>query len=711
MDNSASENNDINLILHPETQRVTVDDPSPTISVRWDRVAQEAVINTAPGPTIASRAYGMVHTAIYDAWSAYDPLAVGTQLGDALQQPQSENTAANKAEAMSFAAYRVLSELFPTQVDLFDELMADLGYDPDDTAMNGSTPAGIGNISAEALLTFRRNDGSNQLGNHPNGDGTPYSDISGYQPVNPPGDPRDIERWTPERVPMDAQPGQEQQVQRFLTPHWGYVVPFSFASESGGRSPLPQPFLSFEGEIDWEGNPNPFPPDFGQNPPHFSPWHELRPPEPEPFLLVDGEVDLQAGTIALSDGSSVPISPDIVGTIINPEFIEQTEQVVDYSAYLTDEHKLIAEFWEDAGGTSFPPGTWMTFGQYVSARDDHTLDEDVKLFLNLGNAVFDAGIATWEAKVYYDYARPVRTVRELGELGLIGEFDSELGGFAIEAWGGPGEGIQTILATDFLTYQTPGSDPSPPFAEYVSGHSTFSAAGAEILRRFTGGDDFGAAVTFEPEESRFEPGMTPHTPVTLEWETFGEAADEAGISRLYGGIHFQDGDLNGRSLGRQVAGRVWEQTHSAIAPNTIVGTDGDDGLSGTRENDLIRGGGGDDFIRGLTGNDVLYGGANDDNLDGSMGDDIIAGDGGDDFLIGGPGGDRFDFGAGDGNDIIADFRDGIDIIGLKDDLTFEQLSVSRVGHDTRISAPQLSMTLLGVESSAIDVDDFIEVLA
>lgn len=711
MNNSASENNDINLILHPETQRVTVDDPSPTISVRWDRLAQEAVINTAPGPTIASRAYGMVHTAIYDAWSAYDPLAVGTQLGDALQRPGPENTAANKTEAMSFAAHRVLSELFPTQVDLFDELMADLGYDPDDTAMDARTPAGIGNISAEALLTFRRNDGSNQLGDHPDGDGTPYSDISGYQPVNQPGDPIDIERWTPEQVPIDAQPGEEQRVQRFLTPHWGYVVPFSSALESGRRLPLPEPFLSFDGESDWEANPNPFFPDFGHDPSHFSPWHELRPSEPEPFLLVDGEVDLQAGTIALSDGSSVPISPEIVGTIINPEFIEQTEQVVDYSAYLADEHKLIAEFWEDAGGTSFPPGTWMTFGQYVSARDDHTLDEDVKLFFNLGNAVFDAGVATWESKVYYDYARPVRTVRELGELGLIGEFDSELGGFAIEAWGGPGEGIQTILAADFLTYQTPGSDPSPPFAEYVSGHSTFSAAGAEILRRFTGSDDFGAAVTFEPEESRFEPGMTPQTPVTLEWETFGEAAAEAGISRLYGGIHFQDGDLNGRSLGRQVAGKVWETTHSAIAPHTIVGTDHGDGLSGTRENDLIRGGGGDDFIGGLIGNDVLYGGANDDRLDGSVGDDVIAGDGGDDFLIGGPGGDRFDFAAGDGNDIIADFRDGIDIIGLKEDLTFEQLSISRVGHDTRISAPQLSITLLGVESSAIDVDDFIEVLA
>ena len=90
------------------------------------------------------------------------------------------------------------------------------------------------------------------------------------------------------------------------------------------------------------------------------------------------------------------------------------------------------------------------------------------------------------------------------------------------------------------------SDPSPPFAEYTSGHSAFSAAAAEVLRLATGSDEFAASVTFEPESSRFELGLTPNEAVTLEWDTFSEAADEAGISRLYGGIHFADGDLNGR---------------------------------------------------------------------------------------------------------------------------------------------------------------------
>lgn len=668
--NSDSENtnNNINLTLNPKTQLVTVNDPSPTISVLWSQAVQQAVINTTPGPTVASRAYAIVHTASYDAWSAYDPLAIGTQLADDLQRPQSENIEANKTEAMSFAAYRVLSELFPTQLDIFNQLMAELGYDPTNTTTDTTTPAGIGNVSAEALLTFRRNDGANQLGNDPNGNGTPYSDISGYQPFNPTGDPIDIERWTPERVPIDAEPGQEKRSQKFLTPQWGNVIPFSLKSDE-----------------------------------------ELLPPAPEPFLLVDGEVDLNAGTITLADESVVEISRDIVGTIINPAFIEQAENIVDVSANLADEQKLIAEFWEDGGGTSFPPGTWITFGQFVSARDNHTLDQDVKLFFNLGNAVFDAGIATWKSKVFYDYARPVRTVRELGKLGLIGEFNQELGGFAIDAWGGLGKRTQTILATDFVTYQTPGGDPSPPFAEYTSGHSAFSAAGAEILKQFTGSDEFGGTVTFQVGESRFEPGVTPQETTSLEWETFSEAADEAGISRLYGGIHFEDGDLNGRALGRQVAQNVWEETQLSIAPHIMLGTNDRDSLSGTPENHGIYGNRGDDVIQGFDGNDLLYGGKGNDVINGGAGSDIVSCDFGDNILTGGAGGDRFNFRPLDGNNIITDFEDGVDVIGLKDGLTFEQLIISQIGNDTRISADQLSITLQGVGESAIGIEDFIQI--
>lgn len=509
----------VRLQIDPETQLVSVADPSPTVSVLWDQAIQQAVINTSPGPTIASRAFAMLHTAMFDAWSAYDLPAISTVFADDLQRPVHEISEANKEQAMSYAGYRVAEDLFGSEVHLFDALMEELGYDPDNETTDITTPAGIGNVMARELLDVRYRDGANQLGDEPTGTiGEPYSDPTGYQPANEVANTTIIDLWTPETVPIDAEPVEGADVQQFLTPHWGEVDSFSLQSND-----------------------------------------EFRPEDPEPFLLVDGVVDLQAKTVTLTDNSVIKIEPSIVGTIINPAFIEQAEQVVEISANLTDEQKLVAEFWEDGKDTSFPPGTWMTFGQFTSARDNHTIDEDAKLFFALGNAMLDAGIATWEAKITYDYARPVRVIRDLGELGLIGQFDSELGGFAIDAWT-PDGGTQTILATDFLTYQTPGGDPSPPFSEYTSGHSSFSAAGAEILRLFTGDDFFGASVSFAPGESRFEPGTTPTDTVTLAWDTYSVAAQEAGRSRLYGGIHFDDGDINGRSLGVMVGRSVWERT-------------------------------------------------------------------------------------------------------------------------------------------------------
>ena len=99
---------------------------------------------------------------------------------------------------------------------------------------------------------------------------------------------------------------------------------------------------------------------------------------------------------------------------------------------------------------------------------------------------------------------------------------------------------------------------TPPFAEYVSGHSIFSAAGAEILKLFTGSDEFGDSVTFAPDSSVVEPGLTPREAVTLTWDTFKAAADQAGLSRRYGGIHFVDGDLDGRAYGHEIGAEDWE---------------------------------------------------------------------------------------------------------------------------------------------------------
>lgn len=654
----------VSLILDPETQNVTVDNPNPTIPVLWQRAALDAVISGRPGPTIASRAYGIVATAMFDAWSAYDQTAISTRLGDDLQRPDEENTEANKSEAISYAAYQVLVDLFPTQKPIFDQLMTDLGFDPTLESTDPTTAAGVGNIVAQELIDFRQQDGSNQL----NG----YVDTTGYTPVNSgPDNVLEIDRWTPEfRVSDDTTSG----LQSFLTPQWGSVTPFSDEEDFTLKTP-------------------------------------------EPFLLVEGSVSLAEKTITLADGTVLPITPDLVGTVINPKFIQQAEDVVKYSAQLTDKQKLIAEFWENGGGSPFPPGTWVTFGEYVSARDSNSLDDDVKLFFKLGNAVLDAGIQAWDAKIETDYVRPVRGIRALGELGLIGTFDPEVGENVIRAYDRETQTTQVIPASQFVTYQGPQFGFSPPFAEFVSGHSTFSAAAAQVLKAVTGSDHFGGTVLFQPGESRFEPGITPNRRTRLSWNTFTDGSNEAGISRRFGGIHFLDGDLQGRLLGRRVGQAVLEQADFYInggedltEAQTLIGTKAADIFAGTSKGDRIVGLAGDDILAGGGGDDLVLGGRGADQLFGDSGNDVLIGGGGQDLVIGGDGADEFVLAKGLNSDVIQDFEDGIDLLRVTGVRDFSRLAVVESGADTLIQSARNGAqfaVLKGVDSSLITVEDFI----
>jgi hypothetical protein len=237
--------------------------------------------------------------------------------------------------------------------------------------------------------------------------------------------------------------------------------------------------------------------------------------------------------------------PALVGS---SQFVQQAQDLIAFSANLTDEQKMIAEYWANGPNTELPPGHWDLFAQFVSHRDNHTADQDAKMFFVLTNAIMDAGIASWDDKRAFDSVRPITAIRWLFQ------------GQQIQAWGGPGKGTVTMDGSQWLPYQ-PSTFPTPPFPEYASGHSTFSAAGAEILKDFTGSDNFGDSVTFPAGSSVIEPGITPSAPVTLSWPTFSAAADEAGISRRYGGIHFEQGDLDGRSLGRLVADSAWTKAN------------------------------------------------------------------------------------------------------------------------------------------------------
>jgi PAP2 superfamily len=357
--------------------------------------------------------------------------------------------------------------------------MQRLGYDPEDNSTDIEMPTGIGNVTCAAVLEFRHHDKSNQLGDLAEG---PYSDWSGYAPLNTPTTLpirvvlTDPDHWQP--LIYDDAAGNLV-LQKFAAVQWCFVTPFALAKGEELRADL--------------------------NPP-----------------------------------------PAKLGS---PEYLEQAEELLTLSANLTDKQKMISEYWSDGPYSEQPPGHWMRFAQFISARDHHSLDDDVKMFFALSNAMLDASVAAWDAKRSYDSVRPVSAIAVLFR------------GKTIRAWGGPGKGTVEMDGSDWRPYQL-ATFPTPPFPDYVSGHSTFSAAAARVLTLWTGSDHFGHSVTLAAGSSKIEPGLTPARAVTLQWQTFTEAADEAGMSRRYGGIHFARADVIGRKLGCSVADRVWAKVQS-----------------------------------------------------------------------------------------------------------------------------------------------------
>lgn len=222
----------------------------------------------------------------------------------------------------------------------------------------------------------------------------------------------------------------------------------------------------------------------------------------------------------------------------------EVREVIDMQAGLTDADKALVEFMRDGPKSVQQAGHWLKFAQDVSRRDQHSLDEDVKMyFLNQVTAM-DAFIASWDSKMFYDFARPYALVHDYYE------------GEVIKAWGGPGKGMMDMQGEQWRPY-SPESFLCPPFPSYTSGHSTVSGACAEALRLFTGDEYFGSEVELIPGAlTEIDPKYYGE-PVVLKFPTFTETAEMAGISRVMGGYHIQADNIAGLELGRDVAQKAW----------------------------------------------------------------------------------------------------------------------------------------------------------
>ena len=245
--------------------------------------------------------------------------------------------------------------------------------------------------------------------------------------------------------------------------------------------------------------------------------------------------------IALKSGDQFrPGPPPLIGS---EQLEKEVKEVIEMQVGLSDYEKALVEFMRDGPQSVQQAGHWMKFAQDVSRRDNHTLDQDVKMYFLNQVVAMDAFIASWDAKMFYDYARPYA---------LVHQYYADQ---KIKAWGGEGKGMVDMKGEEWRPY-SPETFLCPPFPSYVSGHSTISGGCAEALKLWTGSDTFGSEAQLIAG-AMTEPGYKGDT-ITLSFPTFTETAEMAGISRVLGGYHIQADNVAGLELGRAVAHEAWK---------------------------------------------------------------------------------------------------------------------------------------------------------
>ena len=566
-----------------------------SVARRWDEALLDAIRRSLPNPPVHARNLFHLSVAMWDAWATYDPTASGYLFKE---KHYACDVTGARTEAISYAAYRILTARFAKAVggdqslSKFAEIMDAYSYPTALTTTEGDLPSAVGNRIAKAVLDYGMTDGSNEANAYVATD---------YQAVNPPlvvANPDitlvDPNRWQPLQIEnLVSQNGVAlpSGVQTAVGAHWGHVLPF--AVPSGGPAGIPF-------------DPGP-PPRLG-NPATDAAYKSQAVEVIRDSSLLDSTSDATMDISPAAIGGNELGTNNGHGRTLNPV----TNQ--PYSAEVVrrgDFYRSIAEFWADGPNSETPPGHWNVLANSVSDQlapnlrlggTGPVLDRlqwDVKLYLALNGSVHDAAIAAWGLKGHYDGIRPISMIRYMASLGqstdrsqpaynkeglplvpglieVITPAKTAPGGsmaglrghegkIAIRSWQrnptDPRNPLSShvgwILGTTWVPYQL-ATFVTPSFQGYISGHSTFSRAAAEVLAGITGSPYFPGGLaewTVKEGALRFENG--PSADVVLEWATYYDAADQAGQSRLYGGIHVQADDFTGRVIGATCGKDAW----------------------------------------------------------------------------------------------------------------------------------------------------------
>jgi Domain of unknown function (DUF6851)/Secretion system C-terminal sorting domain len=498
-----------------------------------------------------------------------------------------------------------------------DSLMVTLGYDTSFTAVDYSTgnPAAVGNFIAQHMIEVGLHDHSNEEHDYGN---LYYTPVNPPLDTQVPGDTTIIDpnRWQP--LTLGRYIDQSGNVLPVRTPsfvgaEWGQVTPFALTPADRGihqrdgydywvyHDPGPPPaidtlnpaselseaykwaftlvavwssHLDATDTVQWDISPA-----------SIGNVQDL----PQTLSGLMSFYNMLEGG---DPGTGRPLNPR-TGMAYQPQIVPRG----DYA-------RVLAEFWADGPNSETPPGHWFTILNYVS---DHPLFQkrfrgqgpvlddlewDVKAYFALGGAVHDAAVAAWGIKGWYDFVRPISAIRWMAEKGqcsnatlpgyspsgihlipgyidvvqagdsLAGPNNENVGKIKLRAWRAHAyivnpvtdvAGVGWVLAENWWPYQRP-TFVTPPFAGYISGHSTFSRASAEVMTLLTGDEYFpgGMGEFFAPKNQYlvFEDG--PSVDVTLQWATYRDASDQCSLSRIWGGIHPPVDDMPGRLIGRTI---------------------------------------------------------------------------------------------------------------------------------------------------------------